>query len=156
MERFFAESRRRFGVKLIPLRNASEKARKALQKGEFAGTMLDQSEYWQRGVVTDFFGIPTYTNKGIAKLAMETGAAVVPFYTIRKKRQVFVEFFPEIDVVNTGDSIKDIETNTQRFTTAIEVMIRKCPEQYFWVHNRWKRKTFCLLPSAEQGSSSLP
>ena len=57
-----------------------------------------------------------------------------------------MEFLPEIPLVETGDPIKDIEINTQNYMSAIESMIRKYPDQYFWVHNRWKTKNFCPWP----------
>jgi KDO2-lipid IV(A) lauroyltransferase len=67
-------------------------------------------------------------------------------YTIRSKRKYLIEFLPEIPLVDTGDPIGDIEKNTQNYTSAIESMVRKAPEQYFWVHNRWKTPNFCPLP----------
>ena len=57
-----------------------------------------------------------------------------------------VEFLPEIPLESTGDMIRDIETNTQNYTTAIEAMVRKYPDQYFWVRNRWKTNPYDLIP----------
>jgi KDO2-lipid IV(A) lauroyltransferase len=74
---------------------------------------------------------------------------VVPLYTIRHGRQFIIQFLPEVPVTVTGDSITDIETNTQQFTTAVETMVRQCPDQYFWVHNRWKTKPWCLWPGQD-------
>jgi KDO2-lipid IV(A) lauroyltransferase len=77
---------------------------------------------------------------------MKTDAPVVPLYTIRHGRQFIIQFLPEVPVTVTGDPITDIETNTQQFTTAVETMVRRYPDQYFWVHNRWKTKPWCLWP----------
>jgi len=69
-------------------------------------------------------------------------------YTVRKDRSFFIEFLPEIPLCETGDTIKDIEINTQNYTSAVESMVRRYPDQYFWVHNRWKTKPYCPYPRA--------
>ncbi len=140
LEEFMLHSRQGCGITMIPLRRASEKLKVLLGRGCLAGTLLDQNTSRNKGVFTEFFGTPACTNSALAKLVLDTGASVLPCYTIRKNRKFFVEFLPEISVENTGDRIRDIQVNTQSFTTAIEGMVRKCPEQYFWVHNRWKTK----------------
>ncbi len=56
---------------------------------------------------------------------------------------------PQIPLQVSGDTIKDIENNTQNYVSAIESMVRQCPEQYFWVHNRWKTKPYSVLSSKE-------
>jgi Kdo2-lipid IVA lauroyltransferase/acyltransferase len=146
LENLMRDLRQRFGVTMIPMRRASGKLEKILAKGGVVGTLLDQNVDWYKGVFVTFFTRPACTNSGLAKLAMKTGSPVVPMYTIRHGRQFYIEFLPEIPLAVTGDTIKDIETNTQHFTTAVETMVRKCPEQYFWVHNRWKTKPWCLWP----------
>ncbi len=146
LENLMRDLRQRFGVTMIPMRGASGKLEKILAKGGVVGTLLDQNVDWYKGVFVRFFTRPACTNSGLAKLAMKTGSPVVPMYTIRHGRQYHIEFLPEIPLAVTGDTIKDIETNTQHFTTAVETMVRKCPEQYFWVHNRWKTKPWCLWP----------
>ncbi len=140
MEQFMLDSRQGCGITMIPLRRASEKLKLLLGQGCLVGTLLDQNTSRNKGVFTDFFGTPACTNSALAKLVLDTGASVVPCYTIRENRQFLIEFLPEIAVENTGDRIRDIQVNTQKFTLAIETMVRKCPEQYFWVHNRWKTK----------------
>ncbi len=140
LEQFMLDSREGYGITMIPLRKASGKIKNILGQGGLVGTLLDQNQILSKGVFTDFFGTPACTNSALAKLVLDTGASVVPCYTTRKNRKFFVEFLPEIPVENTGDRIRDIQVNTQNFTTAIEGMVRKCPEQYFWVHNRWKTK----------------
>ncbi|MCP4718623.1 MAG: lauroyl acyltransferase, partial [Desulfobacteraceae bacterium] len=83
---------------------------------------------------------------GLAVLIMRTKAAVVPMCCMRKDRHFFIEFLPEVPLEETGDRIKDIENNTQNYTTAIESMVRRFPDQYFWVHNRWKIKHYSPYP----------
>lgn len=134
--------RERFGSTMVPLKNASKKIEAILAQGHLAVTLLDQNVDWYQGAFVDFFGRPACTNSGLAKLAMRSNAPVVPGFIMKKDGKHIVEIFPEIPVQNTGDTIKDLENNTQRFVTAIEAMVRKCPEQYFWVHNRWKTKSY--------------
>jgi len=147
-ERLMREMRQRFGAILIPMRGASEKIDAILREGEVMGTLLDQNVDWYKGVFVDFFGRPACTNSGLAKLALRSGSPVIPMYTVRKDRSFFIEFLPEIPLCETGDTIKDIEINTQNYTSAVESMVRRYPDQYFWVHNRWKTKPYCPYPRA--------
>jgi KDO2-lipid IV(A) lauroyltransferase len=145
LERLVLEMRQRFGVKMIPLRKAAPKIARLLNRGEAVATLLDQNVDWYKGVFVDFFGQPACTNNGLAKLVLQTNASVVPMFIMKKDRCFIHEFLPEIPIKKTRDPIKDIEINTQAFVSAIESMVRQCPEQYFWVHNRWKTKPYCLL-----------
>ncbi|MBU0969891.1 MAG: lysophospholipid acyltransferase family protein [Proteobacteria bacterium] len=146
LERLMLEIRQRFGYTMVPIRGASKKLDIILRQGGVVGTLLDQSVDWYKGVFVDFFGQSACTNNGLAILVMRTKTAVVPMCCMRKDRKFFIEFSPEIPLEETGDRIKDIENNTQNYTTAIESMVRKFPDQYFWVHNRWKIKPYCLYP----------
>ena len=146
LERLILDIRQRFGYTMVPMRGASKKLDRILEEGGVVGTLLDQSVDWYKGVFVDFFGRPACTNNGLAVLVMRTKAAVVPMCCMRKNRQFVIEFLPEIPLEETGDRIKDIENNTQNYTTAIESMVRRFPDQYFWVHNRWKIKNHCPYP----------
>ena len=90
----------------------------------------------------DFFGIPASTTAGLARFALHTGAAVVPGFLhwdkdIRKYRLCFE---PEVELSRTGDDTADIRENTQRFTRVIENYVRRYPDQWLWVHRRWKTR----------------
>jgi len=145
MERFLLEARQRFGTKMIPLRGASKKIDTILMNNDIVGTLLDQNVDWYKGVFVDYFGRPACTNNGLAKLVLRSKASVVPASFVRENEKYILEFLPEIPLESTGDPIKDIEKNTQNYVSAIESMVRLCPEQYFWVHNRWKTKPYCTL-----------
>ncbi len=145
LDRLLKELRERFGTRMVPLRKASKKIEGLLRDGQLIGTLLDQNVDWYKGVFVDFFGRPACTNNGLARLVLRTCAQVVPMF-IRKEGQIYIfEFLPALDLKETGDPIKDIENYTQVFVSSIESMVRQCPEQYFWVHNRWKTQPFCLL-----------
>jgi KDO2-lipid IV(A) lauroyltransferase len=147
IERLMLEERQRFGTTMIPLQGAAKKIDAILRNKDAVGTLLDQNADWYNGVFVDFFGRPACTNKGMAILAMRTKALVVPMCIAKTGDTFVVEFLPEIPLESTGDMIKDIETNTQNYTAAIEAMVRKYPDQYFWVHNRWKTKPYDLIPT---------
>lgn len=146
LERLILEIRQRFGVKMIALKGASRKIDAILENGGVVGTLLDQNVNWYQGPFVNFFGRSACTNGGLASMALRTEAPIVPLYTARKDRQFLIEFLPEIALQKTDDRIKDIENNTQNYTSAIETMVRKYPDQYFWVHNRWKTKPYCKYP----------
>ncbi|HET7371409.1 MAG TPA: lysophospholipid acyltransferase family protein, partial [Gammaproteobacteria bacterium] len=79
---------------------------------------------------------------GLARVALRTGAAVLPGFMVweaTEKRYV-LHFGPEIDLVRTGDDERDVVENTALFTAAIEAMVRRYPEQWLWVHRRWKTR----------------
>lgn len=146
LERFLLEMRQRFGTKLIPLKGASRKVDELLTAGYVVGTLLDQNVDWYQGCYVDFFGRLACTNRGVASIVMRTGAPVVPMFIIREKGRYIIEFLPKISPVITDDRTKDLEINTQNYTSAIETMVRRSPEQWFWVHNRWKTKVYCSWP----------
>ncbi|WDP85539.1 MAG: lysophospholipid acyltransferase family protein [Desulfobacter sp.] len=146
LERFMLEIRQRYGTRLIALKGASRKIDGLLAQGQVVGTLLDQNVDWYEGCFVDFFGRPACTNRGVASLVMRTRAPVVPMFIRRENKRYIIEFLPEVPLVLTGDQTKDLEINTQNYTSAVESMIRRCPEQWFWVHNRWKTKSFCPWP----------
>ncbi|MBU1696405.1 MAG: lysophospholipid acyltransferase family protein, partial [Proteobacteria bacterium] len=144
--RLMLEERQRFGVTMIPLRGAAKKIDAILRNKNAVGTLLDQNADWYNGVFVDFFGRSACTNKGMAVLALRTKAPVVPMYIAKTDNTYVVEYLPEIPLQSTGDMIKDIENNTQNYTIAIESMVRKYPDQYFWIHNRWKTRPYSIIP----------
>lgn len=113
---------------------------RALSRNHIAGTLLDQNVAMVEGVFVDYFGTPACTNKGPALLAQTSGAVVMPIFIVRKGRRHTVSIGPEIEMVDTGDRRKDAVENTRRCTRAIEEMVRKHPDHWFWVHRRWKTR----------------
>ncbi len=148
LERIMLENRQKLGTTMIPLGNAASKILDALQNKKVVATLLDQNVDWYNGVFVDYFGQPACTNSGLAKIVLKSGAVVVPMFIIKKNGRYIHEFLPPIPLIITQDPIKDIEINTQAFVFAIESMVRQCPEQYFWMHNRWKTKPYSNLNPA--------
>ena len=133
--------RERSGNRTIHKRRAMRRLIKALTRGEPVGILLDQNVARREGVFVDFFGRPACTNKGLALLALATGAKVVPVFIRRRDDgRHIIEVLEALDTVTTGDRERDVLTNTRRFTQIIEGYIRRYPDQWFWVHQRWKTR----------------
>jgi len=141
MDRLILEMRERFGCRMYPTKKAVKGISKELSEGNAVGLLSDQNAPKpHQGVFVDVFGKKASAHNGIAQLALTTGAPVIPYFVARDGKFVRGEFGPEIPLVNTGDFDADVLTNTQNFSYAIEKMIVKFPEQWFWVHNRWKTR----------------
>ncbi|HEU5290659.1 MAG TPA: lysophospholipid acyltransferase family protein [Cyclobacteriaceae bacterium] len=111
---------------------------KALKLGGTVAILIDQDTS-VKGVFVDFFGMKAFTPIGAAVLALKTGAAVIPtIIYLGDDNKQRMEIFPEIQVTDTGNEEQDILNNTQAFTAFIESQVRKHPEQWVWMHERWK------------------
>jgi len=137
---FLVNLRTRYGAKLYPKKNAMRPILRRLKKGELIGILLDQNTNVQAGVFVDFFNRKACTNKGLALIALGTDTPVVPLFLLREEDGYRVEFGPEVPVICTGDKEKDIKANTRQYNRVIEDVIRRYPDQWFWVHRRWKTK----------------
>ena len=146
LEEFFRKLRTRFGSKLIPKQHSMRMVLRSLEKRHVVGLMMDQNVDWYEGVFVEFFGRAACTNKGLALLALKSGAPVVPLFLVRDKMGFKAEFGPELPLVQTGDKIKDVEANTQQYTKVIESFIRRYPDQWFWLHQRWKTRPYQPWP----------
>jgi len=123
----------------------NESARAMLKTLKDAGTvgiLADQNTMREEGVFVDFFGTPASTSAGIARVALHTGAAVVPGYAVWDPGlgKYRLRFEPPLELVRTGDTERDILENTKRFAKVTEEIIRKYPEQWVWIHARWKNR----------------
>jgi len=146
MERFMGMFRTRFGAKMIPKKKAFRSILKSLGRKEIVALLMDQKVAWREGVFADFFGRPACTNKGMALLALKTGAPVIPIFLVRNDSGFTAKILPEIPLIKTGDKIKDLEANTAQYNRVIESIIRQYPDQWFWVHRRWNTRPFCPWP----------
>lgn len=114
----------------------------AMQNNETVGILMDTNMTPPQGVFADFFGIPACTAVGIARVALHTDAAVVPAFTIWDPvlRKYRVEFAQAVKLVRTGNDEADAVTNTAVFNRIFEDYVRKYPDQWLWVHRRWKTR----------------
>ena len=113
---------------------------KVLKSGGSVALLIDQDTK-VKSVFVDFFGKPASTPVGATILAMKTGAAIVPTYVhLDDDGMQHMHILPEVDLRITDNEGDDVVFNTQLLTTMIEGWIRKYPEQWVWMHKRWKTK----------------
>lgn len=133
--------RERSGNRTIHKRRAMRRLIRFLNRGGAVGILLDQNVTRREGVFVDFFGRPACTNKGLALLAIATGVKVVPIFIRREADgKHVIEILEAVDTVVTGEKERDVLVNTERFTKVLEGYIRSYPDQWFWVHQRWKTR----------------
>jgi Kdo2-lipid IVA lauroyltransferase/acyltransferase len=115
---------------------------KVLGEGGTVGILSDHNTSLDEGVFVDFFGIPACTTSGLARIALRTDAAVVPGFLSwdESRRKYRLRFEPAVALARTGDEEADVRENTQRFTRVIEDFVRAHPDQWLWVHKRWKTR----------------
>jgi KDO2-lipid IV(A) lauroyltransferase len=148
LDRLLQSYRTMHGNKVVPKDDFVRGLLAAMKAGETVGILMDTNMTPPQGVFVDFFGIPACTASGLARIALRTDAAVVPGFTIWDESlgKYRLRFDPAIELVRTGDLEADIITNTQTFTKVIEEYVRKYPDQWLWVHRRWKTR-----PEGEAG-----
>ncbi len=114
----------------------------AMKNGEVVGILMDTNMTPPQGVFVDFFGIPAYTASGLARIALRTDAAVIPTFTTwdSRMRKYILRFDPAVELIRTDNNEADIVANTARFTKVIEAYVRRFPDQWLWVHRRWKTR----------------
>lgn len=126
-------NRERVGMNIIAQGAAVKHIIRALRKHEIIGLISDQ-DAGRDGIFVDFFGRKASTPRGAAQLALKYNAPIVVVMTLRTGNGKFKSIFKEVSV-HVDDTIESV---TQRYTTVMENIIRRYPEQYFWMHRRWK------------------
>lgn len=130
----------RFGNLSIPRKGAGREVLRLLRDNWMVAIPLDLDT--RRGVFVDFFSLKAATNDALARLAMATGAPVLPAFMVREGAGARhrITILPVIDVVRTRDRAESVLENTRRFTGVIESMIRRHPDHWNWIHRRWKTR----------------
>lgn len=141
IDQFITRIRHSAGLEVVSSIKAGRTVIKALSQNRVVGILIDQRAKRSEGVWADFFGKKAPTTPGLAVLAMKTGAPVVPVFMVRNGFRTHRLIIQEpLKLIHTGEIKKDIEANTQLFNHTLESMIRRYPDQWFWVHRRWERK----------------
>jgi len=138
----FLETRKRSGVEYISTRLAGRELWRrlvgAIRRGAGVGFLIDQDARRQ-GIFIPFFGHPASTATGAATLALRQGVPIVPVFCFRVAPFQFrIEVGEPIRPPDARRAAAHIEELTRRQVAALESAIRRAPEQYFWLHNRWK------------------
>jgi KDO2-lipid IV(A) lauroyltransferase len=141
VDEFITRIRSAGGLEVISNIKAGRKVIQALSQNRVVGILIDQRAKRSEGIWADFFGKKAPTTPSLAVLAMKTGAPVLPVFMIRNGFQKHCLIVKEpLELIRTGDIRKDVEANTQLFNDTLESMIRRYPDQWFWIHERWERK----------------
>jgi KDO2-lipid IV(A) lauroyltransferase len=114
----------------------------AMRQGRSVGILMDTNMTPPQGVFVPYFGKLACTASGLARVALKTDAAVLPGFLLwREQEQRYVLTFDEpFTLIRTGDDEGDVMANTAQFTAAIERYARAYPDQWLWVHRRWKTR----------------
>ncbi len=134
--------RSRFGNRSIDKKGSVREIIKTLKSGGVVGILADLNTSREEGIFCDFFGTPACTTAGVATLALRTGALVVPGYLLwDEAAQIHrLHFEPPIESIDTGNQKEDVLANTARYTKVLENVIRRHPDQWLWIHRRWKTR----------------
>jgi KDO2-lipid IV(A) lauroyltransferase len=120
----------------------------AMHEGGTVGILMDTNMTPPQGEFVKFFGITACTASGLARVALKTGAAVVPGFMLwepAEKRYV-LHFGPQLHFSETGEGEADVLAATQKCNDVLESWIRRYPDQWLWIHRRWKTRPPGELP----------
>lgn len=136
IDRLVERRRTLCGNRVIPKKDYARGILRALANNEAVGILIDQNSSLEEGVFADFFGVPACAAAGFAKIAAHSGAAVVPGFALwaEDERSYVLRFYPPVEI--TGDAADD----TRRLQAKLEEVIREYPDQWLWIHRRWKTR----------------
>jgi KDO2-lipid IV(A) lauroyltransferase len=141
LDRLARRLRERSEAELIDKRAALRPVLRALAGGGMVGILLDQNAARREGVFVPFFGHPASTSKSLAVLALRTGSPIVPAFIHRQDASTHrVVIGPPLVPPSSEDHEVAVATLTARCTEAIEAAIRRTPEQWLWMHDRWRTR----------------
>jgi KDO2-lipid IV(A) lauroyltransferase len=141
LDRLLVENRESVGLKNISSFAGVKPLLRVLKKGEFLGILADQDSSRIRGIFVDFFGRPARTPVGPVLLAYKTGSPIVPMAIVRKEKNRYkIIVKPPVELACSDNQEKDITDTLQRSTDALASIIRQYPDQWLWMHDRWKSR----------------
>jgi len=135
-------ARTRLGNRTIDKRSAAREMLQILQRRGTVGILVDLNTLDREAIFVDFFGVQAATTFMVAKLALRTGAAVLPvFAPWDKKRKCFrLKIDEPLSFQSSGDQTEDVRGLTQLYTAVVENYVRRYPDQWLWIHRRWKTR----------------
>lgn len=142
IDRWLNRLRARAGTRLVRKHHAAAEVLRALREKQLLVLPFDQNSTRGLGVFVDFFGELASTNAGIARIGLRADSPVVPGFIVRQGRAArhLVYVLPIMELESTGDPRADVVRNTARLSAVFEDMVRRFPEQWLWVHKRWKTR----------------
>ena len=150
-DRFLQEQRLGFGIRTVPTERSGRAVLAHLRSGGLVTLLMDQ-DAGKTGFVTDFLGLPASTWPGAARISIRTGCPVIPLAILRNDDRTHTLHIGEaLEPQGLKDRESDIREFTGRISAAVERFIWDRPEQWFWVHRRWKGAA-----EAREADESIP
>ena len=139
-DRYLNSTRKAHGMVVVADREAVRRVPRTLREGKAVALVADQGVLGLASTYATFFGRPAKTPRGPAVFALRLGSPIVFCAALLQPSGLYRFIAEEIQAANTGDREADVDTTVARFTQALERVVRRYPEQYFWQHRRWKRQ----------------
>src|SRR6266446_6223741 len=142
IETLIDHARTRLGNRTIDKTSAAREMLQTMQTGGTLGILVDLNTLDREGIFVDFFGVPASTTFMLAKLALRTGAAVLPVFAPwdPKRRRFLLKIDEPLSVEQSGNDEDDVRRLTQLFTGVVEKYLRRYSDQRLWIHRRWKTR----------------
>ena len=142
IEALVDRARTRRGNRTIDKRSAAREMLQLLQAGGTLGILVDLNTLDREGIFVDFFGRPASTTFILAKVALRTEALVLPVFAPwdKQRRRFLLKIDKPLSYNGTGDKEEDVRRLTQLFTSVVEKYVRLYPDQWLWIHRRWKTR----------------
>ena len=135
-------ARTRLGNRSIDKRSAAREILRILQGGGALGILVDLNTQEREGIFVDFFGVKASTTFLVAKLALRTNSEVLPVFAPwnREQQRFLLKIEEALKIVRSGDEEEDVRLLTQALTSVVERYVRRYPDQWLWIHRRWKTR----------------
>jgi KDO2-lipid IV(A) lauroyltransferase len=142
IEQVVDATRTRFGNETIDKFSAGRLMFKTLRSGKTLGLLIDLNTLDEEAIFVDFFGVPASTTFMVSKLALRTGSPILPLFApwdnATGKFKLILS--PPVAVETTGDEEEDVRRLTENLSMIVENYVRQYPEQWLWIHKRWKTR----------------
>ena len=164
-DRFFVKDRRSMNLGMLGRGSGVREALRMLNHGGMVAVLLDQNQRPGRGIFVDMFGRPACTSTVLARLSLATGAPVLPVFAVWRGDRTVPLIGELIEPAGPGSPAEGrtergqkVRALTARYTAEIETVVRHHPEQWNWVHRRWKTQPSDrpIGPAGGVGAGSAP
>ena len=141
MDEILKANREQFDIKMVPKKGAMRELMKALKQGRAVGLLVDQTTAENEGLLISFFGKEVRHTPAATLLALRMDAVIIPaFITTEDHRRYKIEYYPPLEFEKEGEKEERILKNVQAQADITEKAIRKKPDEWFWLHKRWKNR----------------
>ena len=152
---FWMASRAKYGLQMVPAHNSYRACRAALKRNELIGFILDQNMIDKEGVFVEFFGRPACTSHGLAFMAAQTQAPIMTAFIVREPHGDHRMYLGELLEPPPDREPETMQAATQQYTKIIEDFIRQHPDQWIWIHRRWRTQPK-PIQTVSESTASVP